>query len=227
VLVVDDDPAIARLIATQLEPWAVETVLVSSGDAAIERLRAEPFDAVTLDILMAGMSGFEVLRAVRADPELSDTPVVVVSVFSSREALAGEWVVSKPIDADELTSALGSAMLAGRTRVLVVGRNEVRQEIAGALDGLDIDYDWASAAETANRLCAARRYEVALVDACLESPQDIIAGLELRGRRERRCVLVFSDGGEAPGIARLDAESIGLEGAGEAVLAALGETGAR
>ncbi len=227
VLVVDDDPDIARLIASQLEPWAVDTVLVSSGEEAIERLRAEPFDAVTLDILMAGMSGFEVLRAVRADADLRDTPIVVVSVFSSREALAGEWVVSKPIDADELTGALGSAMLAGRTRVIVIGRDTVREEIAGALDALGIDYDWASAAETANRLCAARRYEVALVDACLDAPQDIIAGLDLRGRRERRCVLVFSDGEAAPGLARLDAEPVGLQSAGAAVLAALGEDGAR
>ncbi len=223
VLVVDDDPSIARLIATQLEPWEVETVLVASGEEAIARLRTERFDAVTLDILMGGMSGFEVLRAVREDPDLRDTAVVVVSVFSGREALAGEWVVSKPIDADELTGALGSAMLAGRTRVLVVGREAVRPRIGEALYRLRIDHDWASSGAAAARLCVARRYEVALVDAGLDSPQDVIAGLELRGRRDKRAVIVFSDRAGAPGLARLDAEPLGIEEAGAAVLAALGE----
>ncbi|MDP9385170.1 MAG: ATP-binding protein, partial [Actinomycetota bacterium] len=223
VLVVDDDPSIARLIATQLEPWEVETVLVASGEEAIERLRAERLDAVTLDILMRGMSGFEVLRAVREDPELRDTAIVVVSVFSGREALAGEWVVSKPIDADELTGALGSAMLAGRTRLLVVGRESIRPRIGEALDRLGIEHDWASNGPAATRLCAARRYEVALVDAGLDAPQDVVAAIELRGRREKRAVLVFSDRAGAAGLARLDAEPLGIEAAGAAVLAALGE----
>ncbi|HEX8102700.1 MAG TPA: ATP-binding protein, partial [Solirubrobacteraceae bacterium] len=223
VMVVEDDPGIAKLIATQLEPWEVETVLVDSGEEAIARLRAESFDAVTLDILLGGMTGFEVLRAVREDPELRDTAVVVVSVFSGREALAGEWVVSKPIDADELTGALGSAMLAGRTRVLVVGRDEVRPTIAGALERLGIDHEWASSGEAAARLCEARRFEVALVDAGLPSPHDVITRLDLRGRRERRSIIVFSDGDEAPGLARLDAEPVAVETAGAAVLAALGD----
>ena len=51
---------------------------------------------------------------------LRGLPVVVVSVFSGHEALAGEWVVAKPIDADELVDALGAALLAGRVRVLVM-----------------------------------------------------------------------------------------------------------
>jgi len=223
VLVVDDDPAVARLIADQLDPWDVETVLVGSGEAAIERLRTERFDAVTLDILMGGMSGFEVLRAVREDPDLRDTAVVVVSVFSGREALAGEWVVSKPIDADELTGALGSAMLAGRTRVLVVGREAMRPRIGVALERLEIDFDWVASGPAAARMCERRRYEVALVDAGLESPQRIVAALDLRGRRERRAVLVFSDGAGSPGLARLDAAPVRIEDAGAAVLAALGQ----
>jgi CheY-like chemotaxis protein len=67
---------------------------------------------------MPGTSGFDMLHAVRADPALRQIPVVVVSVFSGREALAGEWVVSKPIDTDELADALGGAMLAGSAKPL-------------------------------------------------------------------------------------------------------------
>ena len=125
VLVVDDEPDIAELIAVHLEPYEVETTIAHSGAEALEHLRRERFDAMTLDILMPGMSGFDVLEQVRADPELARISVVFVSVYSGREALAGEWTVAKPIDAEQLTDALGSAVLAGRTRVLVVGRESL------------------------------------------------------------------------------------------------------
>ncbi len=121
VLVLDDEPDIAALIAQRLEPYGVRAEVVHRGDEALDRLRTEHFDAVTVDILMPGMSGFEVLRVLRADPRPARAcRSVVVSVFSGREALSGEWVVSKPIDAEELADALGAAVLAGRVRVLVV-----------------------------------------------------------------------------------------------------------
>ena len=60
-------------------------------------------------------------RAARRRGAAPHLPVVVVSILSEHEALFGEWKVTKPIDSEELADALGSAVLAGRTRVLVVG----------------------------------------------------------------------------------------------------------
>ncbi|HEY6762539.1 MAG TPA: ATP-binding protein [Baekduia sp.] len=222
VLVMDDEPETARLIAERLEPFGVECEIVHDGATALERLRAEDFDAMTLDVLMPGVSGFEVLRELRADPRLAELPVVVVSVFSGREALSGEWVISKPIDAEELADALGSAVMAGRVRVLAVGRADVRTMLRRTLDELAIEHEWASTPLEAARLCAARRFEVALVDAGLPDVEAAIAGLDLRGRRLRRSIVVVSaDGDGVPGLARLDAEPIAVEEAGAAVLALL------
>jgi signal transduction histidine kinase/DNA-binding response OmpR family regulator len=222
VLVMDDEPETARLIAERLEPFGVTCEIVHDGATALERLRTEEFDAMTLDVLMPGVSGFEVLRELRADPRLADLPVVVVSVFSGREALSGEWVISKPIDAEELADALGSAVMAGRVRVLAVGRADVRTNLRQALDDLAIEHEWASTPLEAARLCAMRRFEVALVDAGLPDVEAAIAGLDLRGRRLRRSVVVVSaDGDGAPGFARLDAEPISIGEAGAAVLALL------
>jgi hypothetical protein len=148
--------------------------------------------------------------------------VVVVSVFSGREALSGEWVVSKPIDAEELADALGSAVMAGRVRVLAVGRPQLRDQLRGTLDALAIEHEWAATPLEAARLCSARRFEVALVDAGLPDVEAAIAGLELRGRRLRRSVVVVStDGDGPPGYARLDADPIPVDEAGAAVLALL------
>ncbi|MDX6733748.1 MAG: hypothetical protein QOC54_3696, partial [Baekduia sp.] len=222
VLVMDDEPETARLIVERLEPFGVECEVVHDGDAALHRLRTETFDAMTLDVLMPGMSGFEVLRELRSDPRLADMPVVVVSVFSGREALSGEWVVSKPIDAEELADALGSAVMAGRVRVLAVGRADVRNTMREALDDLGIEHEWASTPLEAARLCAMRRFEVALVDAGLPDVEAALAGLDLRGRRLRRSVvLVAADEHGVPGLARLDAEPVSVADAGAAVLALL------
>jgi signal transduction histidine kinase/DNA-binding response OmpR family regulator/HAMP domain-containing protein len=221
VLVVDDEPAIADLIAERLRPYDVEIDVVHSGEEALEHLRTGTFDAITLDILMPGMSGFEVLRTLRADPQLRGIPVVVVSVFSGREALAGEWVVPKPIDADELVDALGQAILAGRVRVLVVARGDLRETLEPTLYELGIEYEWATDPLTAAQMCLEHFFEVALVDAGMIRPDAAMAALDLRGRRLRRSVVLFSGGDDAPGVARLDAEPVPIGDAGATVLGLL------
>lgn len=222
VLVVDDEPETARLIAERLEPFGVHATTVHDGPAALAALRdGGRFDAMTLDILMPGMSGFEVLRELRADPRLRATPVVVVSVFSGREALSGEWVVSKPIDARELVDALGAAVLAGRVRVLVVARAELRGRVERMLRELGVEHRWATSPEQVQRLCANLRFEVALVDAGAPDPQSTLGAIRLRGRRLRHSVVVFSAGDGADGLARLDADPVSIDDAGAAVVALL------
>ena len=63
VLVVDDEREIAELIASQLGSLDVQTTIALSGEEALDLLRTGQYDAVTLDILMPGMDGFEVLQA--------------------------------------------------------------------------------------------------------------------------------------------------------------------
>jgi signal transduction histidine kinase/CheY-like chemotaxis protein len=223
VLVVDDEPDIAELIAGQLAALHVHTEVVTSGEAALARLRAAHFDAVTLDILMPSMDGFDVLREIRADPALRSTPIVFVSVFSGRHELTGEFVVAKPIDADELREVLGAAVLAGRSRVLVVGREEMRAALEPAIRELGIEHDWETSGPAAARVCSERRFEVALVDAGIRSPQAVLQALDLRGRRLRQAVILFSDGvaPTPPGIERLGLEVVPVEQASTALLAAL------
>jgi signal transduction histidine kinase/CheY-like chemotaxis protein len=223
VLVVDDERQIAELIASQLSALDVHTTIALSGEEALERLHSERYDAVTLDILMPGMDGFDVLRQIRSDRELATTPIVFVSVFSGRQELAGEWVVAKPIDADELRDVLGAAVSAGRSRVLVVGREELQTQLEPALDDLGIEYQWEVTGAAAARVCRERRFEVALVDIGIRNPQMVIQALDLRGRRVRRAVLLVSDGSSPtpPGVDKLGMEVVPAEYAATAVLAAL------
>jgi signal transduction histidine kinase/DNA-binding response OmpR family regulator len=221
VLVVDDEPAIADLIVAQLAPFDVDAVTVHSGEEAMERLRVETFDAVTLDILMPGMTGFEVLRAIRSDAALNQIPVVIVSVFTGGQALHSEWAVSKPIDADELTYALGSAVLAGRVRVLVVGRAGTRPALEPELERLGIACKWVTNATAAARECETHRFEAALVDAGLPNASEVLRAIDLRGRRLARSVVVFATGDAVPGLAKLAPEPVPFDEAAREILEAL------
>ena len=224
VLVVDDERPIADLIVAKLAPFEVEAEIATSGEAALERLREGQFDAVTLDLMMDGLSGLDVLRRLREDEELRRTPVVVVSIVSEHEALFGEWRITKPIDSEELADALGSAVLAGRTRVLVVGRSLVRPRLEPALVQLGLDHEWVTSATAAAQACQRRRFEVALVDAEMRNPEDALHALDLRGRRIGQAVLVFSANGEgAEGLVRMGAKAVSIEGAAEAVMQTLSQ----
>jgi hypothetical protein len=164
-----------------------------------------------------------VLRQIRADPDLRSTPIVFVSVFSARSELSGEWVVAKPIDAAELRNVLAAAVRAGRSRVLIVGREELQTTLEPALDELGIEHQWETSGAAAARVCGERRFEVALIDVGIRNPQAVLQALDLRGRRLRRAVILFSDG-ESPtpsGIVNLGLEVVPVQDAAHALLSAL------
>jgi len=200
VLIVDDEPPLAALIAQQLEPLGVRSVQVHSGAEALARLRTERFDAMTLDVLMPGMNGLQVLEAVRADPALQELPVIFVSVSSTLSQLDGEWAVPKPIDRRRLSDVLQAAIEARRSRVLVVAPQAVRDQLAPVLDKLGVDYRWESSAQDASRAGADELFEVALVHASMSDTLKLLESAALRGRRGGRSVILFTTGKESQGL---------------------------
>ena len=101
VLIVDDEPIIRSLRKTFLGGEA--NILESKdGTSALEMILAEKPDVVFLDITMPGaLSGINVLRILRQDPELKDTHVVIVSALSPQElakadVLKADAYITKP-----------------------------------------------------------------------------------------------------------------------------------
>ncbi|HEV2775157.1 MAG TPA: hybrid sensor histidine kinase/response regulator, partial [Solirubrobacteraceae bacterium] len=224
VLIVDDEPALAALIAQQLTPLGVQTVQVNSGVDALARLRHERFDAITLDVFMPGMNGFDVLRAMRADPRLREIPVIFVSVASRAPELAGEWAVPKPIDRARLTEVIAAAIQARRSRVLVVAPEPLRAQLEPALTTLCVEHQWESTPAGAMRAGERAFFEVALVHESMGSTPAVVDGTALRGRRFGRSVIVFStdaDGQAAAG--GLGMPVFGLSQAVAALRSALGD----
>jgi signal transduction histidine kinase/DNA-binding response OmpR family regulator len=223
VLIVDDEPALATLIAQQLQPLGVQTVQVNSGAEAIARLRTERFDAMTLDILMPGMNGFDVLARVRADPQLRGIPVIFVSVSARAPELEGEWAVSKPIDRERLTDVLEAAIEAKRSRVLVVAPEALRAQVSPWLAALGIDHRWESTAEGGARAGEQELFEVALVHASVGTAGALLDGSALRGRRRGRSVILFSTDGAGQDTHGIGMPVFGISQAVIALRSALGE----
>ncbi|HWC26577.1 MAG TPA: ATP-binding protein [Solirubrobacteraceae bacterium] len=225
VLIVDDEPSLATLIAQQLQPLGVQTVQVHSGADALARLRSERFDAMTLDVLMPGMSGFDVLDAVRADPKLRDLPVIFVSVSSRAPQLEGEWAVAKPIDRNRLADVLEAAIQAKRSRVLVLAPDALRAELEPLLAPLGIEHRWETTPDGAMRAGAEELFEVALVHESMGTLPAVVDGSALRGRRRGRSVILFTTNGDGAAPAGgIGMPVFGLAPAVGALRAALGES---
>ena len=85
VLVIDDDPVVHDLMARLLAKEGLQVVSAFSGAEGL-RARAQPLRpaAITLDVMMPGLDGWTVLTTLKADPELSSIPVVMVTMTDDR-----------------------------------------------------------------------------------------------------------------------------------------------
>src|SRR5258708_38831781 len=109
ILICDDEPSLRELMRISLRPdyTFVEAAHVAE---AIKLAAATRPDLVLLDVMMPGGSGLTVLEHLRNDPELKDTPVVVISAFAAdRDHLAASDAgansfLKKPFDPEELDS---------------------------------------------------------------------------------------------------------------------------
>jgi signal transduction histidine kinase/DNA-binding response OmpR family regulator len=99
VLVVDDEGPARELLASYLDP-EYRTATAESGAEAVRRAEQLQPDAITLDVLMPGSSGFETLAALRKNPETANIPIIVVSIVDQKQvgfALGAADYLIKPI----------------------------------------------------------------------------------------------------------------------------------
>lgn len=116
ILVVEDDRDIAELVAHYLQKAGWESQLVSAGDAALAYARARTPDLVILDVMLPGLSGFEVCRALRSDPSTADVPIIMLTARAEEAdrviglELGADDYVSKPFSPNELIARIRALM---------------------------------------------------------------------------------------------------------------------
>ena len=82
ILVVDDDDFFATLVKGRLAKFNCEINVASNGNLAMAYLKDKKPDIIFLDIILPGESGFEILKKIKADKQLKDIPVVIISNLS-------------------------------------------------------------------------------------------------------------------------------------------------
>jgi len=146
-IVLADDNADMRDYVRRLLAREHEVVVVGDGRQALEEVRARRPDMLLSDVMMPGMDGIELLRAVRADPSLSTLPVLLLSARAGEEARLGGLEVgaddylTKPFSARELTARVRAHLHLAELREQARQATEAserlyRQLIEGAQDGI-------------------------------------------------------------------------------------------
>ncbi len=109
VLVIDDEPTMRELMTRYLTAEGFSVIAAPGGEDGLRLAREAHPMAITLDILMPGMDGWAVLTALKADREVADIPVVVVSIVDDRNlgvALGAVDYLTKPVDRERLFALL-------------------------------------------------------------------------------------------------------------------------
>ena len=109
VLIVDDDTAARELLSASLKSAGYRLVHAASGEEALALARTVRPDAITLDVMMPKPDGWEVLSTLKADADLCDIPVVMVTMAPDRGiglSLGAVDVLTKPVDRARLTALI-------------------------------------------------------------------------------------------------------------------------
>ena len=108
ILVVDDHPKVLAFIAIDLELRGFGVSTATSGEEALKKVDSENPDIILLDILMPGMSGFEVLQKLRPS---TDIPVIAFSASPENQEPAiragANMFIHKPFDPDDMAKKIG------------------------------------------------------------------------------------------------------------------------
>jgi DNA-binding response OmpR family regulator len=118
ILMVDDDPEISQVVRLMLERHGWQVIYARSGAQALELARREPPDLILLDLMMPGMSGYEVCEDIRADWGLRQVPIVVLTgmgkgIHARALRTGADAVLMKPVPAHVLNQTLNAFLLRG------------------------------------------------------------------------------------------------------------------
>ncbi len=112
ILAVDDIPVNQTLLKSQLRFSEYDVITASNGKEALQKIATDHPDAVLLDIMMPGMDGFDVLEAIRQNPETEELPVIMLTSLSEMEHHAhatmkgANGYLTKPLVTNQLIASL-------------------------------------------------------------------------------------------------------------------------
>ncbi|HEU4986278.1 MAG TPA: response regulator [Rhizobiaceae bacterium] len=118
ILIIEDEANIVESLDFILRRAGFEVEVATDGAKALDRVRRERFGAIILDVMLPGMNGFDVLRAIRADRALAALPVIVLTA----KGQANDRKMAEAIGASAfITKPFSNADIVDQVRALVGG----------------------------------------------------------------------------------------------------------
>jgi len=109
ILAIDDDPDVLSLISQEMEEEGFQVVGVTRALEGIEKAKEINPHAITVDIMMPGIDGWETISRLKSDPATRDIPLIVLSIVDNKELgyrLGADEYLVKPVDRDSLMHVL-------------------------------------------------------------------------------------------------------------------------
>ena len=171
VLVIDDDPSARELLEMVLASKGHQVTTASDGEIGLRLAREIRPAVITLDVLMPEPNGWSVLSALKADPQVADIPVIMVTIVDEPTrgyALGAADYITKPVDRNRLLTVVNRHASTGRRSILIVEDEEAtRAMLRRTLEKADYSVTEASNSENALECLAEAVPDLILLDLIL------------------------------------------------------------
>lgn len=158
VLIVDDEYAGRETLQSVLEGEGYQLEMAENGAQAIEKAKKLLPDVILLDVMMPGMTGFEVCERIRNDPQIAEIPIIVLTALDDREALltalkaGADDFISKPFDRYELRARLLGITRLNRYQKLLQERAKLQEANRHLLEAYEATIEgWSRAMDLRDR----------------------------------------------------------------------------
>ncbi|HJV81020.1 MAG TPA: HAMP domain-containing protein [Noviherbaspirillum sp.] len=191
LLIVEDDPVFARALQEMAHERGFKTLVTPSGEEGLALARRHRPDAITLDLNLPDLEGWDIVEQLKAAPETRDIPVHIISV-RDRPASADRFGIAsylaKPVDVATLGQVFSQIMKEAHRpiRALLVIENDPikREAILAELKGADIELDAVSSACDARAALRSRSYQGIVLDLDLPDMDGQAFLQEIRAERQ-------------------------------------------
>jgi CheY-like chemotaxis protein len=131
IMVVDDDPDTVSILARHLQSEGYVAIEATSGPECLRIIHAHQVDVILLDLMMPGMDGFEVCRALKSDPHTAAIPIIMITARDDMDARAEGMrlgvsdFLAKPVFRRQLANRIRAQLegvAAGRTTEAALNR---------------------------------------------------------------------------------------------------------
>ena len=203
ILVVDDEENIRDLLRQELSEAGYQVIEAADGTEALGKARQEGPDLIILDVMMPGISGFDVTSVLKADQATADIPILILSILEDREKgfrLGADEYLTKPLDTEQLLQSIATLLARaergeGCKKVLIIDEDaSVIEAITRVLQ--ERGYEVVEAYDGQDGLEKARqeRPDLIILDAMISKMNDYEVLRTLKYETETRdaCVIVLA-----------------------------------